>query len=205
MANYFAGNCTYRFDVFFQRSALLSWRLAFSRFQADSSVPCNLQWTCSDYYGNFSLLGLCSTNAQNNLNPALPCYRTFTSSSVSFSNGLVINGGFFIKVLFLRANLASGSLITQAFNYTSARITNNVTGGILTLSTVLGHPILPFPSGYPQRGVNLGVGPSGWFSEYGDLCGFYEAFIFNNYITNGNGFFPGSLREILTYPCQPCI
>ena len=205
MANYFAGNCTYTFDIFFQRSSLLSWRLMFSRFQADSSVPCNNQWTCTDYYGSLVVLGMCSTNAQNNANPALPLYRTFSSSNITFTNGLSIAGGFYVKVMFARANLGNSALISQAFRYTSARITNNVTGGVLTLSTVLGHAILPFPGGYPQRGVNLGVGSSNWFSEYGDVCSFYEAFLFNNYITNGNGFFPSSLRQILTYGCQPCI
>lgn len=205
MANYFAGNCTYRFDVFFQRSAFISWRLMFSRFQNDTAVPCNNAFTCTDYYGPAQVLGMCSTGAPNNTNPALPLYRTFSSTSISFSNGLTIGGGFYVKVMFARANLANGILISESFRYSSARITNNVTGGVLNLSTILGFPITPFPGGYPQRGVNLGVGGSNWFSEYGDVCYFYEAFIFNNYIANGNGFFPGSLRQILTYDCQPCI
>jgi hypothetical protein len=123
MANYFAAGCTYTFNIFYTRAASINWRPTYAQFSNDPSKTCNSTFTCTDYYGSFPNTNLCTIGTVNNLNPALPTFRTYTPTNRTLSNGFVINAGFYINVSFNRANLLSSSAIVNgAFRYTGARI-----------------------------------------------------------------------------------
>jgi hypothetical protein len=204
MANYFAAGCTYTFNIFYTRAPSINWKPAYKQFFSDPARTCSNIFTCRDYYGTITNSELCTIGATNNLNPSTPTFRTFNTTNRTLSNGFIVNAGFYIMVSFSRANLLSSSAIVNgAFRYTGARIRNEVTGTDLILSASIISPVEI--GGYPQRGFNLGTGPSASYNEYGDLCYIYDVILSNSYITNGNGFFPSNLREILTYGCQPCL
>ena len=204
MSNYFAAGCTYTYNIFYTRAASISWRPVYAQFSNDPLKTCNNNFTCIDYYGTITNINLCTVGTVNNLNPALPTFRTFTPVNRTVVNGFIVNAGFYVVVSFNRANLLSSSaIVANAFRYTGARIRNNVTGTDLNLSAAIIAPVSI--GGYPQNGSNLGTGPSLSYNEYGDLCYIYDIVTFNSYITNGNGFFPSNLRQIMTYDCQPCL